>query len=213
MAEVTRVSSVAELRPGDVLCIPSMEQVNKLENFILDTMVCRGEERDRSDFLGRVALSKMLYPKDFHGTIHGIEFRVMEDPERQLRDTLEAKTPMYPKCDQFPIASPVGSYLAQCYGFIVTAEATTSSGRGKVGGGTMMKVWYGAPAQQEPRLHNLKDGSTKLHTPKLSALRRYATKVEGDLEAYEQLLAQSRRIGRNILQNNMRHLIIQSITQ
>ncbi len=221
--------SVNHLQPGDIIELTNITELPLFEDLVAADIDPTMTNTQKAGWAGRMAIKDLLRPPRFNGRITNIQLSVMKEPYEKLGNARERGWRFSSKGGQ-PQASKNPTERADdnsvpYRGFGFTADAR-STGRGIVGQ-IQAELWYRAVAsywREGTGHYTRKRTGERIEYPAMlcsrsleihgrSPIQRIVTQSQIEAERFIALDETARKIGFRVLQQNMRHPIVQPITQ
>lgn len=208
-------ASYENLKPGTIIEFGDISEIPQFEDGIATTIDAevsqkfplRSNRLDLNAWRGRTAITGLIRPPKFNGSVVDIKLEVMEDPYEQLVSADDRGWSLGRGRGRKHLElhlSERSKSLTELYrGFKFTADAK-SSGRGTIGQ-ILTEMWY------YPLSFNAGQQRQRASNAGGCVVRRVVAKPIIEAENFQRLDEQSRRVGFKVLQSNMRHPIIQQM--
>ncbi len=209
--------NMGDLIPGDFILLDDITQLPKIEDMVAEYIDPEATKSMRDAWCGRVAIKDLVRPPKFNGTIADVKLVVMDEPYERLFDAVERGWRfMKGRGSGVPVkrfsdgVTPDGFF-----GFTFVANAK-STGKGTIGQ-IQAEIFYGGIATQTLTSRTLKSGEvsrasytfkqTVMHAG--SSVQRYVTKPKIEDKLFIELDENSKKIGFEILRQNVSHPLVQ----
>ncbi len=211
-------SSINKLKPGDRIDFANITEIPAFEDIVAEIIDKKVDEilPERPNVLnlaawgGRVAVSELLRPPKFNGSITDISLTVMHEPYERLVNArergwkLDSGNVIRTREDEQNLA-----LLSTYKGFEFIGNAF-STGRGVIGQ-ISAELWY-APMPLDNKTNKPKRiPYQSIHRNAGSSILRFVTKPKLEKEKFIELNNESRSIAFDVLKRSIRHPITQQM--
>ncbi len=191
----TPTEQVSAFHYPNVFTFGDIKEVQMFEDVVARDVYEFKRPQDIAAWQGRAALSTLIRPPKFNGSLRNIEMHSMEDPYERLIDVNERGWTMRGGGGGLAALRKDTDLAAETTrGFILTADAR-SSGRGSIGQ-VQAEIWY---MQARPAY----DGALEVDRSAGSPVARRITKPRLETTKFIEANERSRKMGMDVLRLHM----------
>jgi hypothetical protein len=213
--------SIDELVPGDVIQLDDITKMPIFEDLVAEQVDPSMTQSMRNAWSGRVGIKDLLRPAKFNGTIGNIQLVKMDDPFERLFDARQRGWSFGGSRVSIPKNPTLDQEVRDSYqGFTFIADAS-SSGRGTIGQ-IQTELWFGLVSiyRKVQTRTNINGEVVKYPSNHKSSaanggasVRRIVAKPKIENKAFFKLDETSKKIGFQVLRENVLRPIITSTRQ